>query len=270
VTNTPGTVSKILWHFTGGPAWNDREERQDRRRKPASAAYDALLSILNSRQIRLGSYSEVVKVRVRGRVYDPAKRAARWQTLMTTIRSAPVCCLADIPITHLSYHARRYGKFAIGFHRNAVIKHGFNPVLYTLRASQVISRIHEGFAHVEYLDFDDFRAAADEFPEFSRDASIGPGLDSMAESIEAVRDSIRHLLSFVKTFNRREFATIYSEREWRSDQAYCFTASDIAMVVVPRREARVPFFWRLNDALRYQIDLGQDIPVVPWEDLVES
>ena len=33
---------------------------------------------------------------------------------------------------HLGYHAERYGKIAIGFHRDAVIRHGFSPVFYQL------------------------------------------------------------------------------------------------------------------------------------------
>jgi hypothetical protein len=131
MANVPGTVSKILWHFTGGPAWNERDDRQERKRKPPESAYDALVGILRTREVRLGRYSEVVKVRVPTRTYDRKTNKFRARNILKTLRSAPVCCLADIPIAHLSYHAQRYGKFAIGFHRTSVIRHGFNPVLYT-------------------------------------------------------------------------------------------------------------------------------------------
>jgi hypothetical protein len=32
--SSPGTVSKILWHFTGGPRWNEVEKRQEATPKP--------------------------------------------------------------------------------------------------------------------------------------------------------------------------------------------------------------------------------------------
>ncbi len=60
----PGTVSKILWHFTGGPAWNTVENCQGSKPKAREDAYKALLSILKSKQLRLGNYREVAKVRV--------------------------------------------------------------------------------------------------------------------------------------------------------------------------------------------------------------
>ncbi len=47
--NGPGTVSEILWHFTGGPRWNKNLNRQDAELKPPDEAYAALSSILASR-----------------------------------------------------------------------------------------------------------------------------------------------------------------------------------------------------------------------------
>ena len=58
----------------------------------------------------------------------------------TTLESVPVCCLAEIPVEHLSYHAKRYGKIGIGFHRDAAIRCGFNPVFYQLHTSDVLFR----------------------------------------------------------------------------------------------------------------------------------
>ncbi len=59
---TPGRVSKILWHFTGGPTWSKRLKRQGSRPKRSSEAYANLVSILRSRELRLGEYREVVRV----------------------------------------------------------------------------------------------------------------------------------------------------------------------------------------------------------------
>lgn len=58
----PGTVSKILWHFTGGPIWNEALNKQAEDPKPMELANEILLKILDSKQLRISNYSEVVKV----------------------------------------------------------------------------------------------------------------------------------------------------------------------------------------------------------------
>ena len=50
--------------------------------------------------------------------------------------------MADIPIIHLGYHANRYGKFAIGFHRQAIIDCGFSPVLYQVEQSKTLGMLY--------------------------------------------------------------------------------------------------------------------------------
>ncbi|WP_170061738.1 hypothetical protein [Nonlabens arenilitoris] len=42
----PGTVSKILWHFTGGPLWNEILNKQENQPKPVELSYDILIKIL--------------------------------------------------------------------------------------------------------------------------------------------------------------------------------------------------------------------------------
>jgi hypothetical protein len=129
MADVPGTVSQILWHFTGGPRWNEAENRQNVRRKSPASAYAALRGILRAQELRVGGYKEVVKVRLPSvRVRDAKTKTWRVEyNVERVMKSAPVCCLADIPIVHLAYHARRYGKFAIGFHREAALRNGFNP-----------------------------------------------------------------------------------------------------------------------------------------------
>src|SRR5688500_18466155 len=107
---TPGTVSQILWHFTGGPTWDNVANRQSATRKSPATAYNALIGILETRELRVGAYKEVVKVRV-AKVRSWDRKAKKFRTehdVMQTLESAPVCCLADIPIMHLAYHAPRY------------------------------------------------------------------------------------------------------------------------------------------------------------------
>jgi hypothetical protein len=269
VRSVPGTVSKILWHFTGGPFWKEGENRQDRRLKPSASAFDALVQILTSREIRLGSYREVVNVHVPRLLYHRKARRWRPRNVQVTIQSAPVCCLADIPISHLSYHAARYGKFAIGFHRVAVTKHGFNPVIYTLNNSSVMRVIHDGLENLQTLDLEYLQTVPDE------DASpeVRPYIEDEADVIKAgiatAQDSFMHLLAFVKTFGHHEFQTIYSEREWRSVRAYHFAYTDIAMIVLPKRGS-ARYFDRFISKARKELALPLSIPIVAWEDLVES
>jgi hypothetical protein len=140
---SPGTVSKILWHFTGGPTWNSKTKRQNEAPKPAKDAYANLISILTTQVLKLGNYKEIVKIIVpERRRYDIEKKKTVTETnVPVEIISSAVCCLSDIPAAHLRYHAYRYGKFAIGFYRKAVIKHGFNSVFYTLTDTSVIRSI---------------------------------------------------------------------------------------------------------------------------------
>jgi hypothetical protein len=152
-SGAPGTVSKILWHFTGSPRWKAEEKCQEVVPKPAGEAFDALSAILQTKELRLGSYREVVSVKVPISRRDPVTNKRLPSSYAIVYReSAPVCCVADIPIAHLSYHASRYGTIAIGFHRDAVVNAGFNPVFYTLQHSQVLTSLHLGFGELETID----------------------------------------------------------------------------------------------------------------------
>ncbi len=284
---SPGTVSKILWHFTGGPTWNPKTKRQNAVPKPAADAYANLKSVLQSGELRLGTYKEVVKVIIaERRIFNPETRKAEIKrNVPVEVESSSVCCLADIPAPHLRYHAYRYGRFAIGFHRDAVIRAGFNPVFYTLEDTPVIRSIYEGFSSLEFADMSEIRSAASEIE--SKVSNIDADhddldfdvsnellqIDSAAESLEtAVSDSkqsLQDFVAFVKTFNRDEFTSIYCEREWRSTKAYNFGVDDIAMIVLPRFIRETYYFKDFVESFAPRIRLPRRIPVIPWDDLIE-
>src|ERR1019366_4307274 len=217
MADVPGTVSQMLWHFTGGPTWNRVAKCQNRSPKTAARAYKALVGILESRELRLGNFREVVKVRIpKLRKRNPdTKRYRTERNVLYTIESAPVCCLADIPIVHLSYHANRYGKFAIGFHRDAAIRHGFNPVFYTLQHSSVIRRIRRGFADIRALNLrnarfqlGDIESAVHRVPEVDIDyeiSSLESELDNFEDEFEDAAATVEQFLAFVKTFDASAF-----------------------------------------------------------------
>lgn len=280
-TGVPGTVSKILWHFTGGPHWDDKEQRQRINPKRPSDAYAALTSILQTRTLRLGRYHELVKAQYFIRTVDPKTKALKRESREVTFKSAPVCCLADIPIAHLGYHSHRYGKFAVGFHRSAVVKHKFSPVFYTLHDAAPLQSIRRGISAVESISGDaDHNAWA--VSSFERAAACEEGhpidetgelsafelaFESIAESAKNARDHLSGSLAFVKTFRPAEFSTVYCEREWRSTREFAFELGDVAMIVLPRQIADETFY---DDFVKQRRPrLPRAIPIVPWEDLVE-
>jgi Putative abortive phage resistance protein AbiGi, antitoxin len=284
INQSPGTVSKILWHFTGGPDWNSEEKRQNRRPKPAARAYRNLKAILKTREVRIGQYTEIVSVRMpKRRTYNTATKTYDIErNARVEMSSAPVCCLSDIPIAHLAYHASRYGKFAIGFHRDAVLEHGFNPVFYTLENTKVIQSIYSGFTQLKNIDTSSISSAAS---DIESEVSLSEGEDDIQISsqiyeIESEADSIddyvidaltsfKQFLGFVKTFQENEFGSIYCEREWRSLKTYSFTLADVAMIVLPKRVGSHKYFEPFVKQAAKSIKLARSIPIVPWEDLIE-
>ena len=279
----PGTVSQILWHFTGGPTWNEDEKRQNTAPKAAAEAYRALVGILESRELRLGAYKEVVKVRVpEVKVRNPKTKKTRIErNVLRTLTSCPVCCLADIPIMHLSYHAGRYGKFALGFHRDVAIRNGFNPVFYTLHHSDVIRIIRQGFAKIRAIDLeparDLIRQVESNVEDAEADIDVHHDLwdlrneaDDIEAAVTAAKTSIAQLLAFVKTFEADEFQTVYCEREWRAVNAFSFTYEDVAMIVLPDKVGSKRYFKPFVASKAKQLGLPRAIPIVPWETLLES
>ena len=80
------------------------KKKQESKPKPADAAYRAVLSILKSKELRIGQYHEVVKIRVPElRRYNEKRKTLETQkNAFVELVSRPVCCLSDIPIAHLS------------------------------------------------------------------------------------------------------------------------------------------------------------------------
>lgn len=284
---SPGTVSKILWHFTGGPTWNSKTKKQTNSQKPAADAYENLKSILRSKEVRLGTYKEVVKVilpqrrkyNVKTRSFDIGK------DVPVDIESSSICCVSDVPAAHLRYHAYRYGKFALGFHRNAIIRAGFNPVFYTLQNTPIVRSIYEGFSSLKVTDIDMIRSYISMIEtDFSDVEDIVGGIhielsdyisdiecevESIEDAISDARKSIEDFVAFVKTFEESEFSTVYCEREWRSTNAYKFKIDDLAMIVLPQVVGNKKYYKNFVEKVASNIKLPRRIPIVPWDDLVE-
>lgn len=276
----PGTVSKILWHFTGGPLWDSSTNKQLKELKPAIAGYEALNSILRSMELRTGNYHEIVKVIVpEKRKYNLESKV--FETLKNypvEVKSSPTCCVADIPLQHIAYHANRYGKIAIGFHREAIIKSGFNPVMYTLESAEILNSIYQGYSAID--DVDPYEAN-DELESLEKEAQIlldengideyidisdvSHALDYIAQAHGKISRSYSDFLAFIKTFDENEFDSIYCEREWRSTNKFKFNVEDIAIIVLPKEQEGFRFY---EDFLA-KTDLPRTVTIAIWEDLIE-
>lgn len=265
----PGTVSKILWHFTGGPEWDSLAKKQLTTLKPTEMAFDNLIKIIDSKNIRIGSYSELVKIvlkekSIRNKI---TKKLELHRNYPIEITSSPVCCVADIPIQHLAYHAKRYGKIAIGFYRESIIKAGFNPVLYSMQNSDLMNTIAIGFDKINSIDTSYADSCLDDIEGDYPDADIYSVKLELEDIEEYKYESVEYyenILAFIKTFDNSEFDSIYCEREWRSLTSFVFSKTDIAMVILPKKDIKNYHsdFISLNK-------LPNTIPINCWEDLME-
>ncbi|MBI5656729.1 MAG: hypothetical protein HZC44_07895 [Geobacter sp.] len=277
---SPGTVSKILWHFTGGPIWDNNLNKQGKELKSTQAAFKALCGIIDSKELRTGSYHELVKVVVsKIRQYNTVTKTFETkENQPVIIKSSPVCCVADIPIQHLSYHSRRYGKMAIGFYRSSGVKAGFNPVMYTLEHSSLSNSLHDGYRAIESTDpwsaksaLEDLESNASEILEENKvdDAidisSVESELDCIEVGYERVKKNYENFLAYVKTFDQSEFDSIYCEREWRCTCTFIFDVKDIAMVVLPKDQDGRNYY---EEFIKIA-SLPRNVPILCWEDLIE-
>lgn len=260
-TSIPGTVSKILWHFTGGPARHPSTKRQLNQPKPNHKAYTAFLNIIKSRYLKAGSDPETVvapspwaasAVKVISERLNRETGIDFGEVDFYQFETSKVSCLADIPLQHLAYHARRYGKFCIGFHRESVVAAKFHPVFYTLEDSDFIRGI-------DTLRWELKKRAATETKSENFFLSSGFGKEAELERL------LQRFLGVVKTFNPKEFDSIYCEREWRKTGDFQFELSDIAMVILPKEGGYFDNFIAECESL----SLPRTIPVLPWEDLIE-
>lgn len=284
MSKTPGTVSKILWHFTGGPGWDVDKDRQMGAPKEDKSAYDALISILTSNELRASTYTESIKAFIFEQFGDVVADDGKPVLVpkLARVETESVVCVADIPIQHLGYHAMRYGKFAVGFKRDKLLYRGFNPVLYTHSSSLVANNLIQLIGDFEHVSsgVTDLNKA---FMDILRNQPVGD-LDvihqnrygfttkradfigicaSLATELANVKQRLIDHGCMVKTFKQQEMDQILPEREWRLPRSFHFTSEDIAMVVLPRNGGWFEKF------IESKSDFPRHIPIVPWEDLIE-
>jgi len=271
--SSPGTVSKILWHFTGGPKWDGLAHRPSTELKPAEDAYKALVGILTSKELRIGTFQERLDV-TQPEVQRYGIGNDKWHEITESTRPylfMPVCCLADIPIMHLGYHSHRYGKIAIGYHRESVWRAGFSPVFYQLHNSMALQSLFQALSCLDVLCSLDPSYRFDSESEVA--VEVAPPNESYEDSINrmktgALTQARRNAVTvgaFIKTFDESEFPSIYTEREWRSIKPFPFEYDDVSMIVLPRSGGHFQRFVAGAES----ISIPKTVSIVAWEDLVE-
>jgi hypothetical protein len=274
----PGTVSTILWHFTGGPIWDKEFQKQSNECKSNRVALKNLTNILRTKELRLGSYREIAKHIIKEqKIYDfDIMQKVIQENIPITFESYPICCVAEIPIQHLSYHSKRYGKFAIGFYRDSLLQK-FRPVTYILENDKVLFHLMNAYKESIFMK-DDFNEMPnqimgnidfDKSEENVRKVKLLCGLlFDRKKRIDYIGEVVKRYISYIKTISYEEFATIYCEREWRSIETFRFNYSDIAFIVLPKSY----FLKCKNEYINYFakiLHIPRSIPIIQWENIVE-
>jgi abortive phage resistance protein AbiGi (putative antitoxin) len=258
---SPGTVSKIVWHFTGGPIWDENTKKQKEEIKSESEAFANLYSILKSKELQVGKYKEILHYNIpEEEIYDlDQNKHYHEKNISASIESTPICCAAEIPIQHLSYHSNRYGKFAIGFHRESLLKHNFNPVLYTLDNGNFINHILSAHEISKFVGKD-----INTSPEVIKSC-----MNLNSKRIYYIENVLQTIIAFIKTISNNEFDTIYCEREWRSIKSFKFTFDDVAFIILPKSYFAKNDFNNNIEIISKELCIPRSLPIVPWEDLIE-
>jgi len=258
ISESPKTHSDILWHFTGGPKWSRKQQKQLTQKKSLKESYDNFCSVLSSKELRVGVYHEQIKLKVSDR-FEHVKKSKKLKKIVNTcriVKTTKVCCVADIPLTELFHHAKNYGTMAIGFKRSSLVNAGFNPVFYTLDDMAIVKNFYDAQFALESADdstvshIENLQAEIDcltENPQGEIDDYIDLSDASAAaeEGVNLIHDALNELeqaMAFIKTFNRSEFDSIYSEREWRSINNYKFKFDDIEKLILPRKNGYLDDF----------------------------
>lgn len=244
----PGTSSKILWHFTGG--WLPNSESN---RSPEDA-YSNLKAILRERKLKIGPYSE--RIRVGGR----------------EISTDRVCCFADIPIIHLGFHEQKYGKFALGFRREFLISKQFNPVFYVRQNKAAATRFQSALDSLDNFETESLEFSTEVImPTGKIDREIleqaTNGIKDLGRKAKEAARNLKTMQSFIKTFNDDEdFESVYCEREWRNNVDLDFSVTDVAMIILPKDGG---YFRQFAEEDGQEMQIPRTVPIVPWEDLIE-
>ena len=198
---------------TGGPIREPYAYRPSKELKSDDKSYEAIVGILKSRDLRLGGCEERIDVMRPVLKSIPETPGAPDKRQFMGRRTAGML-LADIPVIHLHYHSSRYGKMAIGFHRESVVKAGFTPVFYQLEDSDIARAI---LNTIDGLDIIGGFGLGCDYPPTVDDMPVSPDESHEQQKARIVRNTLAlarqdacRIACLLKTFNPTEFDSIYA------------------------------------------------------------
>jgi hypothetical protein len=216
-------TSEVLWHFVG-------------RNKTENERYQILLSILSTGL-------KISKDNAEFKFLDLKTKQ------MVTLWGYPVSCLADIPLKDLHIHAERYGRYAIGFHKESVINNNFNPVLYANQYSSVFHQFIELRNQIEAFLNTNSTEISKKFQEFLL------LLGSVAKAGDLKASPVNDI-----NWDQQQLNNFYYEREWRSVYNWNFDKKDVAIIIIP--DEKVSEFAR--DRKSNELKIDDTIPILPF------
>jgi hypothetical protein len=218
-------LSDDLFHLVGRTSPNDDE-----------ANFRTLRAIVESESVMHSDSRRLPPTTI---TVDLAKSLAAGELVVPTL-----ACFCDIPIASLPFHARKYGRFGLGFDRHFLIPRGARPVMYMPMRSddrssahgdtllRDIEAIYKGF-HKHLLG-----------PMRARNPGrMAKSLGQMPEKEDMAIDEINTVLSlyflaFLKPYNSQldvgDPHYYYSEREWRMTGSLRFIPGDVTHIVVAK------------------------------------
>lgn len=128
--------------------------------------------------------------------------------------AVPMVCFCDIPLSHISEHTNRYGRYAIGIKKDWAMKQGVSPVLY----------IHDNSLIPQTI--------LNELIQMSTDYQSGNG--SVMPKLMRYMDTVCMMKQY-EGFDESQQRIIryYDEREWRyippreSDDQFCYLLENL-------------------------------------------
>jgi len=171
----------------------------------------------------------------------PNRRLSSGDMIVTTCT-----CYCDIPVENLAFHARKYGRFGLSFHRDFLILAGARPVIYvpmrdddktTIRGTALLDDMQAIYGTFNSRFIEPMRARAGNYRK--RTVTTQPATKD--DTLAAVHVLLGfRFLAYVKPYNSQLRPDhphyYYSEREWRITNYLRFTPSDVEHVIVSTAE----------------------------------
>jgi hypothetical protein len=147
---------------------------------------------------------------------------------------ADVVCFADIPVSELFIHSKKYSRFAISFYKDFLVRKGANPVFYisskTFPWGEGKKNLEEVFKEMMQIFINKENKC------FVKNNIItGTDLESFKLNQYLLKYIFTHLKFWDYSLDDFDDSNYYFEREWRLFGGFQFSIDDINRVIFPKK-----------------------------------